>query len=330
MKGYIARKIIYALITLYIIASLNFVIFQVLSPVDPFRTQINPNWTPEVKQMIKHLWGLDQPLTTRYVVYILNMFTFRFGISFMSWRPVIDEISQRLPNTLLLLGTALTLSIIIGVPLGILAASRRGSKTDALAIGGGLLTWSVPAFFLQLVFLLLFSYYTFVFFGVRVFPVRGITDMPPPENAIAYIGNVLHHLFLPVVTLVLSQFGFWALYSRNIMLENLAQDYVVTARAKGLSEREVQYGHAFKTALPPIVTMVALAIPRIFVGSIITEFVFSWPGIGYWFYTSMMSGDYPAAQGVLFIFAILMIAANFLSDLLYGWLDPRIRISGRK
>lgn len=269
-------------------------------------------------------------MATRYLTYIANMFTFRLGISFKSWRPVSDEILQRLPNTLLLLGTGLALSIIIGVPLGMLAASKRGSKIDALAIGGGLLTWSIPTFFLQLVLLLLCSYYAYAYFGIRLFPVRGITDLPPPEAPIEYVANVLHHLALPVLTLVLAQFGFWALNTRNIMLENLTQDFIITARAKGLKEREVVYDHAFKTSLAPIVTMVALAIPRIFLGSIITEFVFSWPGIGYWFYTSMMAGDYPAAQGLLFFFAILMIVANLLSDLLYGFLDPRIRVGIRK
>lgn len=330
MKLYVARKILYALVTLFVIASLNFIIFQVLAPVDPVQTQINPDWTPEVKQMVRHLWGLDQPLAIRYLTYISNMFTFRLGISFVSWKPVWNEILQRLPNTLLLLGTALTLSIIVGVPLGVLAASRRGSKIDAVAIGGGLFTWSIPAFFLQLILLLLCSYYTYVYFGIRLFPVRGITDIPPPEDLLGFIANVLHHLFLPVLTLVIAQFGFWALYARNLMLDSLTQDFVTTAKAKGLSEREVLYGHAFKTSLAPIATMVALAIPRLFVGSIITEFVFSWPGIGYWFYNSMLAGDYPAAQGLLFIFAILMIAANFLSDLLYGLLDPRIRVGTRR
>jgi len=324
MKGYIAKKIAYALITLYIIATLNFVIFQII-PVDPTTMMVDPRWTLELKEALKRQWGLDQPLGVRYVRYITNMFTLSFGYSFMSKKPVIVEISDRLGNTLLLLGSGLVATVILGIPLGILAASKRGSKLDVLAIGGGLFTWGVPAFFIQLLFLLLFCNYLgwFPFGGMR-------SPGKPPEDTLTLIITTVHHLILPVTTLVLAEFGSWALYSRNIMLDTLTQDFIVTARAKGLKERSVLFGHALRATLPPILTMVALSIPPLFTGAIITEYVFTWPGIGYWFLTSMLKLDYPAVQGLLFIYAILTVGANFISDILYGFLDPRIRVGVRR
>jgi len=325
MKEYIIKKIVYAVVVLYIIATLNFLIFQVLSPLDPTKMMIDPRWGLEERELLRKLWGLDQPVHIRYIKYIQNMFTFQFGRSFLSQELVIDDIMWRLPNTILLLGTAFVLRVLLGVTLGVLAASRRGKRLDVLTIGTGLFTWSAPTFFIQLLFLLVFCGY------LRWFPFGGMYPPgEPPKDPFVYAATVLHHMTLPVVTLVLAGFGSWALYSRNIMLECLTQDYIITARAKGLSERAVLFGHAFRAMLPPVVTMVALNLPYIITGAIITEYVFTWPGIGRWFLSSMLSGDYPSVQALLFIFAILMIGANFIADLLYGFLDPRIRVGVRR
>lgn len=325
MKGYVAKKIAYALLTLYIIATLNFVIFQVITPIDPTTMMVDPRWTVELKEALKKLWGLDQPLSVRYVKYIINMFTFNFGYSFMSKRPVIVEIIERLGNTLILLGSGLVATVILGIPLGVLAASKRGSKLDVLAIGFGLFTWGVPAFFIQLLFLLLFcNYLGWLPFGGMYPPGK------PPEDTLTFIITTTRHLVLPVTTLVLAEFGSWALYARNMMLDILPQDFMLTARAKGLKEKSILFRHGLRAALPPILTLVALSIPPLFTGAIITEYVFTWPGIGYWFLTSMLKCDYPAVQALLFIYAVLMVGANFISDMLYGFLDPRIRIGARR
>ena len=217
----------------------------------------------------------------------------------------------------------------VGVPIGILAASKRGTKIDVAAIGAGIFAWGVPAFFIQLLFLLFFSYYAYVTLGFPLFPFGKLSSVPPPADPLNYMADVAWHLAAPLITLVIAGFGSWALYTRNILLDSLTQDYVITARAKGLSERAVLYRHAFRSSLPPIVTMVALSVPGIVTGAIITEQVFSWPGIGYWYIDSLFGGDYPVVQSIMFIYALIMILANFVADILYGILDPRIRIGFR-
>jgi peptide/nickel transport system permease protein len=333
LRDYLIKRIVVSIAILWIIASLNFVIFQVVSPVRPEDTILPPGGgrgsqeaMAQARALLRRLYGLDQPIYIRYVKYVENMFTWNFGLSFRTMTPVASEMTWRIENSVLLLGLAETATILIGIPIGIFAASRRGSKIDVATIGGGLLTWGVPTFFIQLLALLLFAYYSYVWFGFSIFPTRGIYSIPPPADPLIYIGDVAWHLALPVATLVIAGFGSWALYTRNILLEALTQDYIVTARAKGLDERTVLYRHAFRATLPPIVTVVALAVPALVTGAMITEYLFNLPGIGQWYLTALMSADYPVVQSVLFIYALLTIFANLFADLMYGVLDPRIRV----
>lgn len=330
MREYLIKRVVISLLVLWIIASLNFVIFQVISPVSPEKTIIDPRMTPEVRGALAALYGLTDPIHIRYLKYIKNMFTWDFGVSFTSLKPVIQEMSTRLPSTVLLLGSALIGTILVGIPLGILAASRRGSKVDVLAIGSGLLTWGVPTFFIQLLFMLALCYYWSTWFGAMLFPASGIASRPPPADPLGYMADVAWHLALPVMTLIIAGFGSWALYTRSMLLDALTQDYIVTARAKGLTERTVLYRHAFRSTLPPIVTMMALSIPGIISGAMITEWIFTLPGIGRWYLNSMLAADYPVVQAVLFIYAVLMIFANLSADVIYGVLDPRIRVGARR
>ena len=328
VKGYIIRKVIYALVILYIIASLNFTIFQVISPIDPaiMLGEGNPQITAEHREHMRKLWGLDRPLSERYIKYVINMFTFDFGISFREATPVLDTMLPRLRNTLLLLSLSLTFNAMVGVLVGILAASRRGTKVDAFIMGIGLFTWGAPIFYIQLLLVFFIANPSFL----MLFPRLGMTTIPPPTNPLAYIADLAYHTALPLITLVVAQFGWWALYTRNMMLDTLTEDFMVTARAKGLSERRVLYGHGFRAMLPPIVTMVAFIIPSLFMGGIITEYIFQWPGTGQWFLSSIEYGDYPAAQALLFVFSVMMVGANLLVDLIYGFLDPRIRVGVRR
>ena len=160
--------------------------------------------------------------------------------------------------------------------------------------------------------------------------MSGKTSVPPPSEPLAYAIDVARHLFLPVLTLVITRFGSWVLFTRNIMLDSLSQDFIITARAKGLKQRTILFRHAFRVMLPSVVTLIALSIPGIITGSIITEIIFSWPGMGTWYLSSMLAGDYPAVQGLLFVFAVLMVGSNFVADLLYGYLDPRVSIVERR
>jgi peptide/nickel transport system permease protein len=258
------------------------------------------------------------------------MFTFEFGVSFVSRQPIVREIAQKLPATVLLLGTAMVAEALIGIPIGILAASRRGSKLDVAAIGAGLFTYGVPVYYIQILFMLLFGYYAFVWTGVRIFPTGDLTTIPPSTNPLVLMSDIAYHMALPVITLVVAGFGSWALYTRNVLLEALTQDYITTARAKGLSERTVLYRHAFRSTLPPIVTIIALSIPGIITGAMMTEYIFQLPGIGRWYLDALNQSDYPVLQSVLFLFAILTIVCNLLADLLYGVLDPRIRVGVRR
>lgn len=330
MREYLIKRIVVSIIILYVVATLNFVIFQVVSPINPVGIILDPKMGTEVRQALIELYGLNESLSVRYVKYVKNMFTFQFGVSFASQRPVIEEMSWRLPNTVLLLGTALVATIFVGIPLGILAASRRGSKTDVFTIGAGLFTWGIPIFFIELTAMLFLTYYAAKYIGFPLFPSRGIFTVPPPENPLAFMGDVAWHLAMPVMCLVVGSFGGWALYVRNTLLDALTQDYIVTARAKGLSERTVLYRHAFRSTLPPIVTMITLAVPGIVGGAVITEWIFTIPGIGRWYLKAMLGSDYPVVQSVLFIYAILTIFANLVADLLYGVLDPRIRVGVRR
>lgn len=332
MRDYLIKRILISIFILYVVASLNFVIFQVVSPIDPVDT-IAPQGLdipPEQLELLRDLYGLNEDLHIRYLKYVKNMFTFEFGISFISRRPVVQEMATRLPSTVLLLGAAQIAVILVGIPIGILAASRRGSKLDVAAIGSGLFTYGVPVFYIQLLLMLFFSYYTLITFGVQVFPVRGLYSIPPSANPLMFMGDVAWHLALPVLTLVIGGFGGWALYTRNVLLDALTQDYIITARAKGLSERTVLYRHAFRSTLPPIVTIIALSIPGIITGAMITEYIFTLPGIGQWYLSALTQADYPVLQTVLFMFAILTIICNLLADLLYGVLDPRIRVGMRR
>jgi peptide/nickel transport system permease protein len=330
MRDYLIKRIVISLIILWIVATLNFVIFQVVSPIRPENVILSPSMKPEVRQMLSNIYGLNDTLISRYFIYVKNMFSWNFGYSFQTLAPVAEEMSWRLPTTVLLLGSALILEILVGIPLGILAASRRGSKIDVFTIGSGLFTWGIPTFFIQLLFMLVFSYYFFISFGIKIFPERGLYSSPPPADPITFIADVAWHLAMPVLTLVVASFGSWALYTRSLLLDALTQDYIVTARAKGLSERTVLYRHAFRSTLPPVVTMMTLAIPGIIGGAVITEWIFTIPGIGRWYLNSMLAADYPVVQAVLFIYAVITIFANLVADILYGVLDPRVRVGMRR
>jgi len=320
LLNYILKRLLFIFVVLFVIVSLNFLIFQVFCPINPVDVMTTPRFTERTRQILTHMFGLDQPIEVRYAKYILNMLTLNLGVSFLSRRPVIEDVMTYLPNTILLLGLATALQIVIGIPLGVRSASGRGSKLDALITTMGLVSFATPAFLFQLISRLTFSHW------LGWFPFGLMTSVPPPSDPLAYALDVFYHLVLPVFGLVAINFGYWSLYARNVTLDALTEDYITTARGKGVSERDVTYKYAFRASLPPIVTLVTLSIPTIVTGAVMTEYIFNWPGIGWWLLDSMTSGDYPAVQGLLFIFSVLTLLANFFTDILYAILDPRIRV----
>ena len=339
LRAYVIRRIINSFILLFFVLTLNFIIFE-LMPGNPIEFLASSGrLRPGQPQEVIKLWGLADPLHMRYGKYLTNMLTGQFGISYFSFSPISNEIVGRLTNTLLLVGTATILSIMIGVFLGVLAAYKRGRIFDSVAIITSLTTYSLPSFWMGMMFLLLFAY------NLRWFPSAGSVPAewaltghwPEPlwkgivlgiQFAIPSLTEVigrLRHLFLPTVVLTLFSYGGYLLLTRATMLEALTEDYVLTARAKGLPERAVLFKHALKNASLPIITSAAMSFGFLFTGAIITEQVFTYPGLGKWIWDSIAFADYPALQAIFYVIALCVIVANFTADILYGIVDPRVK-----
>lgn len=336
LKSYLARRILIAIITLWIVATMIFLLF-IVYPGDPTRYLMDPTWTPARKAQLRAELGVDDPLPVLYLRYMKNMFSFGlvppyFGVSFHSGQYVTGELSWRLPLTASLLGLALIGEITVGIPLGVLAASKRGTRLDVAIMTAGLFTWGVPTFFIQLIALLFFISYAIGTLHIMIFPPGGWMSIPAPVGTLPLLADIAWHLALPALTLVIAAAGGWALYTRNMLLDSLTQDYTLTARAKGLSQRTILFKHALRSIYPPLVTLITLSIPGVVTGAIITEQIFGLPGIGSWYVSAISLGnpDYPVVQAVLFIFAFLTITCNLIADFLYGVVDPRIRVGVRR
>lgn len=302
---------------LAVVLALNFFLFRIM-PGDPMITIMDPRFSPEAQQLLAEQWGLDRPLTEQFVVYINEMLSFRFGLSMMTGRPVWEELRSRAANTVALLLPALLLSAALGIWLGVKAALSRGSKTERLVLTCGAVSFSFPSFFVQLLMLLCFAYFW------PLFPLRGTTSIPPPTGINAFF-DYLWHLTLPLMSLVFLSFGGWALYIRNMMVKALGEDYVLMARARGLPHRRVVWNHAFRSILPPVLTLLLLALPGVVSGAVITETVFSLHGAGRFLLEAINSHDYPSAGAAFFLLALLTVSCNLLADLLYVIVDPRVR-----
>lgn len=335
-RAYLIKRLILGIIVLWIVATFNFIIFSIQTG-NPVYYLLNYKMDEEQKEMMLRAFGYYDDPFVKYLKYLRNMFSFGlvypyFGISIQldKGQYIAYAMVPRLIVTVMLLGFALIGRIIVGVPVGILAAAKRGRKLDVAAVGVSLLTWGVPAFFIQLLAVLFFGYILRDLYGIYIFP----TTFNPPRFSwdIRWFLEAARQMSLPVLTLVAVGFGSWVLYTRNLLLDALTQDFIATARAKGLSERAVLFKHAFRCILPPITTMITLAIPGVITGAIITESIFGINGIGTWYIQSLQYNiaDYGIAQAVLFIFATLVIICNFIADILYGFLDPRIRVGVRR
>jgi len=337
LRSYLIKRAILGIFVLWLVATLNFIIFSIQTG-NPVYYLLNYKMDETQKEMLLKAYGYGEEWYIKYVKYLRNMFTFGlvypyFGISIQldKGQYIAHAMVPRLTITVMLLGFALIGRIIVGIPVGTLAAARRGRKFDVTAVGLSLLTWGVPAFFIQLLAVLFFGFILRDLYGIKIFP----TTFNPPRFEGDYLSWFLataYQLSLPVLTLVAVGFGSWVLITRNLLLDAITQDFIATARAKGLSERVVLFKHAFRSILPPITTMITLAIPGVVTGAIITESIFGINGIGSWYMQSLQYNiaDYGIAQAVLFIFATLVIVCNFIADVLYGILDPRIRVGVRR
>ena len=316
--NYWGRRIAGALLVLGLVLVLNFLLFR-LMPGDPVASIVDPRFSPEAKEQLRRVYGLDQPLPVQFVLYVRSTLSFDFGISFLTGRPVMDELRSRVPNTAILLGTSLLLSAALGTWLGIKAALRRGSLLERCVLWSGALSFSFPSFFVQLLLLMLFASM------FPIFPLRGTLSVPPPSGGAALLLDYLRHMALPVLSLVLLGFGGWAIYVRNLTVKVLGEDFILMARARGLPRKNILRGHVFRTMLPPLLTIFLLSLPGVVSGAVITETVFSLHGVGRFLLEAVTGHDYPAAGAAFFLLSLLTVACNLLSDLLYGVADPRVR-----
>ena len=269
------------------------------------------------------LVAVDRPAWEEFWYYLTGMLTGNFGNSFQTGRPVSSEIRERVGPTLLLFGTATIVSVLIGIGGGVLLAWFRGSRGEIAAIVSSLFFYSMPIFWFGIILLFVFAY-TF-----RLFPFGGIGGSDAfgnPLTGLAWVGDVLWHMALPLANLVILNFAGYVLLMRNSLLEVLGEDFVTVARAKGLKERTVMYKHAARNAMLPVTTVTAIAMATVISGGVLTETIFSWPGMGFYFVTRTLFQDFPAVQGAFFILALLTVLGNVVADVAYAYLDPRVRL----
>jgi peptide/nickel transport system permease protein len=281
---------------------------------------LNPALRPEDIAHLRTNLGLDQPFYMWYVSWIWNVVHGDFGRSMIDGSPVMSHILDRLPNTLELTGTAIVFGVLISIPLGIVGALRRGSKTDHALTVVSVAGFAVPQFWMGLLLILIFSV-TFEQHGLPWLPSSGVAS---PLNGGDLLDRLVH-LIMPATVLAFFYLSVWSRFTRSSMLEVLSQDYIRTARAKGMSERRVVYLHGLRNALIPLITLVGLELPGLVSGGLVVEVVFGWPGIGRLAFERALQYDYSTVMGVTFFATLLVVAGNLLADVLYAVLDPRIR-----
>lgn len=322
LRRFILRRLVEIAVIFFVIMTVLFVLFRV-APGDPVDRLVDPSMTPEDARALRESMGLDQPVWAQYLYYLKNVATGNMGISFHYGEPVARILMSRLPNTILLFTTAIILSALLGVWLGKIAAWRRGQRRDTLM--------TIAALFCHTLFLPWLALIMIWFFAYRVgwFPITGMMSpmiwIDPDAGPIVKALDLLHHMALPLITLVLIHFGSYLLVMRSSMLDTLQEDYIVTARAKGLPEKMIRDRHAAPNAALPVVTSVGLSLAFSINGGALTETVFTWPGIGRELVFSVSHADYPLAQAAFLMIAIVVLVANLIVDVLYAYLDPRIR-----
>src|SRR5713226_6830288 len=317
MSPYLVRRVLLAIPTLLVI---SFVLFAILSlaPGDPLaQFAANPSVPPEVRDQIRRSLGLDDPWPVRYVKWLVALAHGDWGFSFGSRIPVWDLIKLRVPSTLAVVGVAYIVSLLLALPIGILSAIKQYSIFDHFATTFAFIGFSVPTFFTGLLLIIVLS--------VKLQWLPFIYDSTLQVRDLASLSTQLRQSIMPILVLALFQTATFVRYTRASMLENLPQDYVRTARAKGLAELRVIGQHVVRNSLIPVVTLIALSAPTVFSGALITEQIFRVPGIGALLITSIQNNDIPVIMAITFTFSVLVVFFNVVADVLYGVLDPRIR-----
>jgi peptide/nickel transport system permease protein len=314
MTKYAIRRLLIAIPTVLLISVVVFTILA-LAPGDPLsQFAASPEIPPEVRANIRKQFGLDDPIYVRYVKWFSSFARGDWGFSFASRSPAMTLIMQRMPTTLWVVGTAFLISILIAIPLGVATAARQYSWFDHVATGLSFAGFSLPTFFTGVLLIIIFSV------QLRLLPM--VYDQQVTDPLLW-----LKQAIMPVTVLALFQGATLNRYVRASMLDNLYQDYTRTGRAKGLAERTIVVRHVLRNALVPVVTLIALQLPTVFTGAVVTEQIFRVPGIGSLLIASIQNNDTPVIMAIIMVFSILVVIATLIADLLYGVLDPRVRYS---
>jgi peptide/nickel transport system permease protein len=322
MKGFLARRLVQSVILLFIVLTITFFLLH-LAPGDPMSRYYNPDFSPETVRSIRQSLGLDRPLAEQYARWIASFARGDFGVSLRYHRPVRDLLAEAIPNTLRLTVAALALHLLFGISLGVLSAAKRYSVFDRVNTVAALFVYSIPSFWLGIMLILLFS------LKLGILPSSHMQSLDVEGmSSFALLLDRARHLVLPAFVLGVASAASTARYMRGSMLDALREDYIRTARAKGLPESRVFLKHAFKNAALPVVTIVGLSLPFLFGGAVVVETIFSWPGMGRLAVDAIYARDYPTVLAINFTVAAIVILGNLLTDVAYGLLDPRIAFAG--
>lgn len=318
---FLGKRLLHTMIMFLFVISFNFFLFRMM-PGDPLAMVSKEiTSTPEGRQALEKLYGLDQPMFVQYIKYLKSMLTFQFNNSFQYKQPVSELIWEKIGNSLLLGGLAAPLGIGMGVLGGVISGARRGKRTDMALTSATMVVYAVPSYWLGMILLMVF--------GVKLdwLPINGMVS-PGVSFASGWqqLKDVALHLITPVITFSLATYGGYLLIMRGSMIDVMTEDFVLTARAKGLTRREVIRKHVVPNAMLPVSTIVVISLALMLTGSFSIEVLFSWPGMGRLMVEAVNRQDYPVMEAANFIIACAVIIANFLMDLIYPLLDPRVRI----
>jgi len=315
--SYVGKRLLQAVPLLVGVSIIGFALMH-LAPGGPLAVYtLNPTITSQDIERIKVIFGLDQPVHIQYLKWATGMFTGNWGYTFFGGRPVLVVIVGRLPATLLLMGSALSLAVLLGVTVGLIGAVRRYSIFDYLATTGALVALSFPTFWFGLMAIFIFAV------KLGWLPSGGMYELGAEGNIV----DLLRHLILPALVLALVITATYSRYARSAFLEVLHQDFMRTARAKGLRPRERLLRHAFPNALKPLIALLGTDLPALFSGALVTESIFGWPGMGRLFVDALTMKEYPILMGLMIFTAFFVIVGNLLADILIALLDPRVRLS---
>jgi peptide/nickel transport system permease protein len=320
VTSFVARRLLQTVPLVLLISLFAFLVIRIAG--DPMSMYgLNPNMTADDRARIITEHGWDRPLFVQYLYWLRDLVKGDWGHSLYTYESVTAMIRARLSNTLILMGSVFVVTLLISIPLGIYTATHQSSRLDHLITGSAFFAYSLPTFWLGLICIMVFSV-KFQQWGFPSLPAGGMYSLRDGPSTL----GLLQHLVLPCFVLSIVSVASYIRHLRASMLDVLHQDYVRTARAKGVSDREVIWKHAFKNAALPLVTLISLNIPRIFSGALITEQVFAWPGMGRLFVDHATRADYPVLMGLVISVSVLVAIFNLLADVAYAYLDPRIRL----